>query len=142
MNHKLARSHKARILLALTALTFTFSCHASANVREVFCEEETRLMGPWLNWAAAQHEICSTTTSAERRLACTRQVLAELTSLKTEYASIYMNRISTVSKDHPVMKQIINRLDRSVESAQQIVLTGDAPAALAAQHKMSCLNQP
>lgn len=136
----------SRTLAVLGAVAASTLCAGSAlarsDTRENFCNEEIALAEPWLVWAASQHTTCSAIMGNRAQDTCFINALQTLLDLRTEYASVYRDRITTVSADHPVMKKIIGRLERNVESAQIIILSGDLTPSLITHQKMSCLNQP
>jgi hypothetical protein len=106
------------------------------------CEDEQQHAKAWIRWAVEKRAACLTRAeSQDAHLRCLQGVRQELARLEQEYVRVYSDQIRTLPPDHPVVKNLIAKLQNNVQVAEAAIATTSEPEQLAALRKEICLTQ-
>jgi F0F1-type ATP synthase delta subunit len=108
----------------------------------VSCEEEQLQAQAWIQWAAERRTTCLlNTVNQETRAGCLQEVRRELANLEREHTRVYSDQIRTLHPRHPVVKNLLAKLQANVGAAEIAINTDTEPEQIAALRKQVCLNR-
>ena len=127
--------------LSASVLSFALAVPAMGQA-ERGCDDEQPQASAWIQWAFGKRAVClMTASSLDARTRCLQDVRQELASLEREHAQVYFGQIRTLDAGHPVVRNLIAKLQDNVRAADVALTTDAQPEEIAAFRKEICLNR-